>query len=392
MNLDKADVLILTQPLISNYGGVLQNYALQKILASMGYTSTTACFYTNKKRKKGIKECYREIVSFVKRFILIFFAGRKDISLRHNHKTVVLHCDDITDFINLNINTRKICMDDKSSLKKLADEYRSYLVGSDQVWRPKYNNDIELMYFNFLEFSQKPRFSYSASFGTSEWEYTPQLEHKCKSLIGKFNGISVREASAVNLCKEHFGVDAIVHVDPAMLLTKDEYMGLLSKSDVLNTFEAKKDSSLLVYFLDKDDEKVAFAKNISDDKRLYMNDVSPVSQEGTDVNKYYVSVEQWLRGFYEADYVVTDSFHGCVFSLIFNKPFVAIGNEERGFDRFKTLLDKYGVSNRLVMKNNINNKECLLEIEKQTIDWTGINNLMSVFRKESIAYLKNNLE
>ena len=97
------------------------------------------------------------------------------------------------------------------------------------------------------------------------------------------------------------------------------------------------------------------------------------------------SVEQWLRGFMDADMVVTDSFHACVFSIIFNKPFVVVGNNKRGNTRFDSLLKTFGLADRFLY--DIND----IERMNSTIDWDSVNAIIEELRNLSLNFIKLNL-
>ena len=97
-------------------------------------------------------------------------------------------------------------------------------------------------------------------------------------------------------------------------------------------------------------------------------------------------IEQWIKGFMDADFVVTDSFHGTVFSIIFNKPFVAIVNKERGAARFTSLLNMFGLSDRLVY--SIDDIE---KIYSKSIDYDHVNDVLRSKRIESLEFIYSNL-
>ena len=97
-------------------------------------------------------------------------------------------------------------------------------------------------------------------------------------------------------------------------------------------------------------------------------------------------VEKWLRAFYDAEFVITDSFHACVFSLIFNKPFIVYGNKERGFARFESLLNLFGLEERLVCSPNDVKKT----LEKN-IDWNRVNSIHKQMKEKSLSFLVKNL-
>ncbi len=104
-------------------------------------------------------------------------------------------------------------------------------------------------------------------------------------------------------------------------------------------------------------------------------------------NYQYPPVEAWLKSFHDADFVVTDSFHGTVFSIIFNKPFIAISNKARGSARFLSLLKIFGLENRLV--NDL--AEVNVSLLNASIDYGHVNEILASFRANSIDFIKNSL-
>ena len=102
-------------------------------------------------------------------------------------------------------------------------EYDAYVVGSDQVWRPNYNPFMKAMFLGITEREDVKRIAYAASFGTSKWEFSPQMTSECAVLAKKFDMITVREKSGVDLCREYFGVEATWVLDPTMLLNREDY-------------------------------------------------------------------------------------------------------------------------------------------------------------------------
>ena len=130
-----------------------------------------------------------------------------------------------------------------------------------------------------------------------------------------------------------------------MLLTKEDYIQLFENTDT-----PKSKGTLLNYILDETSEKLTLIDQIAQEKNLVLFRVnSKVENKKAPLQeRIQPSVEQWLRGFYDAEFVVTDSFHACVFSILFNKPFIAIGNEDRGTSRFTSLLSMFGLKDRLI--------------------------------------------
>ena len=332
---------ILTLPLHTNYGGILQAYALQTVLERMGHE----VFIIEKKQLPLSLPLYKMPYSYGKRIAKNILGHKFPIFYEQecNRERPIIrqHTDR---FIRKYIHLKQY--KNFSDIKE--SEYDAIVVGSDQVWRPKYfgSNQIEQAYLKFTKDWNIKRIAYAASFGTDEWEYTPEQTEECKKLIQEFDAVSVREDSGVDLCKKHFNINALHVLDPTMLLDKEDYIKLFTNANV-----PKSKGNLLYYILDTTKEKKLLIEQIANEKKLIPFNVkaqsnninSPISE------RIQPSVEQWLRGFYDAEFVVTDSFHACVFSILFNKPFIAFGNENRGISRFQSLLTSFRLNDNLLI-------------------------------------------
>lgn len=336
---------ILTLPLHTNYGGILQAYALQTVLERMGHE---VCVIEKRKLPLSLP-LYKMPFCYGKRIVknllghkcLIFYEQK--FNQRYNQEQPVIR--QYTDkFIKKYIHLKRY--ENFSDIKET--EFDAIVVGSDQVWRPIYfgSNQIEQAYLKFTKNWDVKRIAYAASFGTDEWEYTSEETKKCKRLIQKFDIVSVREDSGVDLCKRYFNKDALHVLDPTMLLCKEDYIKLFEDAHI-----PKSSGNLLCYILDETEEKKALVKRIAKDRGLIPFNVKSISDEITSPIQERIQppVEQWLRGFYDAEFVVTDSFHACVFSILFNKPFIVYGNENRGLSRFKSLLNLFDLNDNLLL-------------------------------------------
>lgn len=215
------------------------------------------------------------------------------------------------------------------------------------------------------------KLSYAASFGCKEWEYTKEQEKTCSKLAKRFDAISVREASAVDLCKNHFGIDVSLVLDPTLLLNKEDY------EKVCNDIP-KKDKHIFVYSLVVGESVMSVATKVSEAKGLPI----VVKEAGGKVKKED-TIEDWFAEFRDAEYVVTDSFHGMVFSIIFNKPFYIVMNPSGGNDRYISLLSQLGLIGRI-----ITDETSPLDMQ---IDWNAVNERLHNLRQSSLTFLKNNL-
>ena len=273
----------------------------------------------------------------------------------------------------------------------------AFIVGSDQVWRYLYTKETIITYFlGFLPRNHKfKRIAYSVSFGSEQWEAPEPITQKCRKLASLFSSISVREKDGICLCRDVLQVKAKVTLDPTMLLSNEIYKQLVcTKSEVTSKF-------LLTYILDVTSEKSMFVDRLSaflgldikvhpspDANRLRV--YNPDNYEfDYNENTSVPSVEEWLQNFLEAEFIITDSYHGSVFSIMFNKPFVVVANVKRGTSRIKNLLEHFQLSHRFIEEESTLGS-VLNDIRKE--DWTRVNKILQLSRAKSMQYLKVSLE
>lgn len=376
---------ILTQPLHSNYGGLLQNYALQQTLVRAGHEVETIDWGGG----SGLHETLYRIK--IRVLHTLFPNKYPQLKYRPNKKERAIIQRNTHHFINTYINHTEAMHSYEEFVKQASKgKYDAYVVGSDQCWRPCYNAFLSSMFLDFVQDKQVKRIAYAASFGTDKWEFTPQQTAVCALLAKKFDMVSVREDSGVKLCKEHLGIDAVHVLDPTMLLTKEDYIQLIEKGK-----EPKSDGTLFNYILDPDAKKSVFIQKVAKAKGLKAFQVLPKCQAEIrtkeDVKKriedcVFPGVTTWLRAFMDTEMTIVDSFHGMVFSIIFNKPFWAIGNVSRGMSRFTSLLKMFHLEDRLLDADNLDDVDF-----SKPIDWTMVNGILEEKRRECKNLLLTNL-
>lgn len=373
---------IVTQPLETNYGGLLQNYALQQILIKLGYNPITLDHFDRYQSDKSLVSGFK---IDIKNLLKTLFYGERYITYRKYHKLQKKIRVETDKFIAKEIySTSKF--KDSIAIKKYIEKnnIKNLIVGSDQVWRPLYNENIFMQFLDFAEENVVHRIAYAASFGVDDWEFTAKETAKCRKLIKKFNSISVRESSGVCLCEEYLKVKAVEVIDPTMLLDKIDYCNLIDNEEDDSEY-------LFVYILDSSFEKQNFVYDISNKLKLKIYKGNPIPLEfcksPKDISKcIYPSVSHWLSGVKNAKYVICDSFHGAVFSIIFNKPFVVLGNKERGNARFDSLLTLFDLKDRLASVD-----EAYTTLIKP-IDWAKVNRIKNERKIFSINFLKKSME
>lgn len=370
---------ILTQPLISNYGGILQNYALQTILKREGFDPCTI-------QCAPIISNVTRVTSILKRCLLKYIFRRKIIlRIFPTEKETAIMLQNIEPFMNKYIvQTKKYKKVILKKIKKYA--FEAYIVGSDQVWRPQYSPYLTNYFLDFLVGNNEvKKIAYAASFGVDNWEFTTEQTKNCAALAKQFDAISVREDSAIELCKKYLDVDAIQVLDPTMLLKKEDYTDLVKQDNI-----PERENILFNYILDKSDEKNIIVETIIKESKLHpiygaLPYVFYLKKSKKDLSDcIFISVPEWIAGFRDAKFVMTDSFHGTVFSILFNKPFVVFANEDRGNTRLTSLLKMFNLEERLITSADFDKKLFYL-------DYYEINKILEKERDKSITYLLNAL-
>ena len=355
---------IITQPLHSNYGGVLQNFALQRVLSSLGHTPVTI----DQKKKVSF---FKYILSVCKSLIYILLGKKRVIC---GYKSLVKRPFIFDNFVCKQIKTT--APTGKIS-RKFVGKYKfdGFVVGSDQVWRPRYNeHNLYDMFLAFCSNMPVRRVAYAASFGVDNWEYNDAQTAVCAKYAQSFDAISVREDSAVSLCEDYLKVPAVKVLDPTLLLDKSKY------EDISYAVPRQESPFLFAYILDLTPEKRAFVKSLE----TQLNIKSHIHSADTMAS---LSIEQWVAMFRDASYVVTDSFHGTCFSIIFEKDFYSIGNKRRGATRFNSLLECFNLQARYVdfpLTEPVSVQD--------RIDWNAVRNVLEIKKSESVNFLEKNLK
>lgn len=386
---------ILTLPLSINYGGILQAYALQTVLERLGHDTVVI----NRNILWTVPGWKLPLIYAVRRAGRMLTGKDIDIHKEISHNNAVLSRSRYTAmFVSSHIRT--VTVDRYSDLSERM--FDAIVVGSDQIWRPKYfYADIRDAYLHFARKWQIRRVAYAASFGTDEWEYTPEQTAACAALAGRFDAVSVREDGAVELCRSRLGVDSVRLLDPTLLLDAEDYVSLLSPADRSRYARLCSASSgrLFVHFLDGSPQKHSFAERAGSEWGLSPFSLQQPAEAGSGISSVTTPgvpagilgewtpqppVEDWIGAFLKADAVVTDSFHGCIFSMIFRKPFIVIGNKERGMSRFVSLLSLLGLEDRLVESADG-------PLPGPDVDFAPAYERLRLLRRDSLDFLRMNL-
>lgn len=337
---------ILTLPLHTNYGGILQAYALQTALKRMGHSVKVF----NLPLTKEVLPLWKKPLSYSKRFVQKYILRTGHIKIFQEEATyqrLLTRRKFTQTFIDKYINKYPIqCLEQINQ-----GDFDAIVVGSDQVWRMLYFKGLwgskteEDAFLAFTEGWKIKRIAYAASFGAEQADISQQSMAACRQAIRQFDKVSVREESAVALCDSLFGVEAQWLIDPTMLLEAKDYLNIAQRDN----FQPKREKVLMSYMLDETEEIHRLRAKIAEEKGLQIH-FSNIAETGA-VKYSELSqppVESWLQSFVDAEYVITDSFHACVFSILFKKQFSVVVNSHRGGARFASLLKIFNIEDRMI--------------------------------------------
>ena len=372
---------ILTLPLHTNYGGILQAYALQRVLQGMGHEAVV--IDEEKQFRFSLK---RRVEMFVKGKIKRFLLGKDAVIYSPEYYKLLWEARTkyTGQFVAEHIARRVV-----PDVSEIAEgEFDAFVVGSDQIWRARYAKLFPGVREAFLSFTKGwnvKRISYAPSFGTDKWEYDKSETSACAMMARMFDAVSVREASGVELCKKHLNVDAVHVVDPTLLLDASDYGKLIKEGT------PQSQGGLMCYVLDKGLDVENILSDIAQKSSLkpfYANSQTE-NQKLSLEERIQPSVEQWLQGFRDAEFVVTDSFHACIFAILNRKPFVVVGNKSRGVARLESLLKMFGLEERLVLSHeDYSRREKSLQCP---IDYEQVFRVLEEKRGEAIKFLQTAL-
>ncbi|MBN2835135.1 MAG: polysaccharide pyruvyl transferase family protein [Candidatus Delongbacteria bacterium] len=357
---------ILTFNCVFNYGAVIQAFALQNELESDGHNVEMIDLQLDR-----LKENYKLLnltnFAFSNKCIIQFLSEVKKIPCR-----VIRYLKfnrDVHQLLNLTESKYR-------TIEELIDgnlDHDVFVCGSDQIWNPQiFNGPNPIFFADFAKPNQR-KISYAASIGVENIDKN-FIEDYVK-YINHLDNISVREIEAKEEFQNLIKNDISIVLDPVFLLKKEQWAKLITKQ-----IEASK--YILIYMLRYDKELLDLATNISKERNLKIVIIGERSRSFRGDNiKYYSTAGplDFLNLFFYSSSIVTNSFHGTAFSIIFEKEIFTFANDKRN-SRIINLMNKLDLGNRIVNSSN--------DFKKGPIDYTKVNKLLGVERKKSIEFLK----
>ena len=252
------------------------------------------------------------------------------------------------------------------------NDYDILMVNSDQTWRKWDKHFYDIAFLKFAKNWNKYKFIYGASLGYNNWKFNKEDENMAKSLLQKFISLSFRETRTVEFVQKHLGLKSTFTLDPTLLIKPNLYLSLIKDykcdinvNDYIFVYKIINSTKINI-FLEKVKETLKvnfFIVNMNENEQIY----------------------KFIYGIYKSRAVITDSFHASLFSIIFNKPFIAFINQINDDGRFKTLKEIFKLDNRII---NINDSADISMLENHL----KINkNILNSLKKKSINFLKRNL-
>lgn len=376
---------IITIARVNNYGAELQAYATQEALRKQGYDAEIIdyLFYKNKghKRTKASRPTFK--MPLKKHLAEWLYPKRARLkALLQRNKLMEVRAKNFEKFHQANTHFSKT-YHSYDELLNAQQEYEAYIVGSDQVWNPGVYSSLDPYFLKFAP-KGKRKLSYASSIGLSELPaHTHSYYHEA---LNGLDAISVREEQAVDLVKQVSGKDAQWVLDPTLLLNAEEWQ------KVAKMPQGMPQKYILLYELTPCPYLKTLAKHIAEIKGCKVvritKDANREEPDDEVINVMDAGPAEFLGLFHNAEFVVTNSFHGTAFSINFNRPFyVVTPARKKNNSRQQSILQLFGLTDRLLLEDTP-----LSDEERLPIQFEQVNAKLEEQRQLSMNYLTSNID
>ena len=287
-----------------------------------------------------------------------------------------------------------------SRLSELNENFSAFLLGSDQMWNYHLSRPYGQSYFFDFVSDNKRKIAYATSFGRNKYIGPDDEKEKIFRNLRRFNAISVRDDFSERICRDDFSITVEKMIDPVFLCAVEKYDELING---VSDFKIEEEY-IFAYILDPDaklgtsiqgiaeqtQKRVIVVFNQSGDKENF--------KERLHISSDLVSYEQnptvneWLYLFKHSKYVITDSFHGTCFSIIFHKPFIVLKNLKRGGERFPNLLGEFNLIDRMIEQPEDFPKKFFENGFELIVDYKQVDKVINEKKKEAVMWLETNLK
>lgn len=340
-------IALLTYFHTLSYGATLQTYATIKALESLGHEVWLINLYIP------------ETASLPKRLLLL----PKEYKHWKFRKKYFKHI------------TRQYTSSE--DLRNDPPEADLYMIGSDQTWNPDISEDKASSFFlDFVKDNSK-KVTYAASFGKDVIEGNKWIsKERIIELLRQFNHIAIRENTGKKLLAEQ-GIDSIQVIDPVLLFPKyDELVGKPQQRKEIGLFK-----------INKTDESYSKAKKVGKLASIPVRSIGSLRREPGVICRYPEGIEGWMRAIASSRYILTDSFHGLVISLLYHRQFVILPGMRGRVTRLRSLLQLVGLEDRIMSTDD--SAESISAKLQQPIDYDHVDVILSKEREKSWDYLKS---
>jgi len=366
----------------TNYGALLQAYALNRIINRMGYVAKDLYYVqsiSNKREKiiaRLLKCDFKSIFNQIKSRV-----DKARVKEQLDKRKLIM------DGFRLSIPHTEKCS--KDELKKISNEFDVFICGSDQIFRPNRNTgELEEHYWLGMVSDRCVKASYAASMGIES--YSPDIEKKASEYLSSFHRISMREAGATEYIKKITGrQDIITAIDPVFLLTQEEWIDLSRPYNIEERY-------ILVYMIHGTEKLFKSIKQFAAENQLKIITFPSMSYKRKSYEVNFADIEildadpfQFIDLIYNAEYIFTDSFHGTAFSLILHKQSFVSKANEIAFSRIANILSITHAKELIIPAEGLTADKYKIKPE---VDWTIVDKCIEDERNKSVKYLKEVIE
>ena len=356
-----------------NYGTCLQAFGLQYTIEKLGYKVSLLRYHRGEESAEYKSNRWKKVFHISPIKLLWWLFNRKTIAQKKGaflkYRLEKLHLAEDKDYYR------------NSDFSALASKYDALVCGSDMMWSSDFKHDWPFYYLTFGD--KKRTISYAPSFGRNYLSKEEVLQ--CIPYINNIGYLSCREKGGVDLIKEKFNLEATHVVDPTLLLTAEEW------NNTLNTDKKIIEGDYFLVYLFNGTTRHGRNKIIEQAEKITNDNVVVLSGAEGKFKKYQydgAGPSEFVRLYRDCKFVLTDTFHGMLFAIIFKKPFIVLDKSTFGIsaDRLVNTLHFLGISNRYV-KTNVTLDDTLLKMNYENVD-----KILIEEREKSINYLKYSLD
>jgi len=255
------------------------------------------------------------------------------------------------------------------------NDFDILIVNSDQCWNSDFPGILELGFLSFAKNWNITKFVYAASLGHDSWNVSNNVINSARELVKQFSDISVREETSIKIINNYLDVTPSFVLDPTFLLDKNDYLKIIE--NYKNEIDLKRDY-ICKFILDDSSILNDYIEKASKEINCEILNIIPNNKNY--IEKFIISIDICKS-------IITDSFHGTIFSIIFNKPFLTFINIRRGNARFFSLNKTFNLNNRIIFPRKFVKKDVEILMNAPRINKRKFN----VFRRRSIKFLYKNL-